>query len=113
MSTAYKVHVVFLEETRNHVRPKGEGYATIVFTPPGDVLVGIGPQEVTEQTNVGDVGRPHHPTNLVHRVEVWRQTAMHGEDLFVDNRRYGQAVEAVCKRLPQLDVISSFAYGTR
>lgn len=34
---------------------------------------------------------------------------MHCEDLLVDDCRNGQAVEAICKGLPQLDVISSLA----
>ena len=38
------------------------------------------------------------------------QTAMHGEDLLIDDSSYGQAVEAVRERLPQLDIIASFAY---
>ena len=34
---------------------------------------------------------------------------MHGEDLLVNNGGNGQAVEAVGKSLPQLDVVSPFA----
>lgn len=34
---------------------------------------------------------------------------MHGEDLFVDNSGNGQAIEAVRKSLPQLDVVPSLA----
>ena len=34
---------------------------------------------------------------------------MHGEDLLVDDGGDWQAIEAVCKRLPQLDVISTLA----
>ena len=40
------------------------------------------------------------------------QTTVHGEDLFVDDRGNGQAVETVGKSLPQFDVISSFAWKT-
>lgn len=35
---------------------------------------------------------------------------MHGEDLFVDDGGDGQTVEAVGKRLPQLDIVSSFTF---
>lgn len=34
---------------------------------------------------------------------------MHGEDLLVNNRGNGQAVEAVGEGLPQLDVVTSLA----
>ena len=35
---------------------------------------------------------------------------MHSKDLLVDNRRNREAIETVGKCLPQLDVISSFAF---
>ena len=35
---------------------------------------------------------------------------MHGEDLLVNDRGNREAVEAVGERLPQLDVVPSFAY---
>lgn len=35
---------------------------------------------------------------------------MHGEDLLIDNGCNGQAVEAVGERLPQLDIVSAFAF---
>ena len=34
---------------------------------------------------------------------------MHGEDLLVNDGRDGQAVEAICEGLPQLDVVPSLA----
>ncbi len=35
---------------------------------------------------------------------------MHGEDLLIDDCGDGQAVETISKCLPQLDVVSSFAF---
>ena len=35
---------------------------------------------------------------------------MHGEDLLVNNGGDGKAVEAVCKRLPKLDVVATLAF---
>lgn len=55
------------------------------------------------------IGRSHDTPNLLHGVEIRAQTAVHGEDLLVDDGGDGQAVEAVGERLPQLDVVSSFA----
>ena len=51
----------------------------------------------------------HDTPYLLHGVEVRTQAAMHGEDLLVDDCCNGQAVEAICERFPQFDVISSFA----
>lgn len=55
MCTTDQIHVVLGEEPRNDIRAEGEGYATVIFTPAGDVLVWIGPQQVTEQPTVGDL----------------------------------------------------------
>jgi hypothetical protein len=55
------------------------------------------------------IGGSHDAPNLLHGVEIWAETAVHGEDLLVDDGGNGQAVEAVGKSLPQLDVVSSFA----
>ena len=40
------------------------------------------------------------------------ETAVHGEDLLVNNRSDGETVEAIGKSLPQFDVITSFACRT-
>src|SRR4051794_27236527 len=37
----------------------------------------------------------HDPADLLHRVKIWAQTTMHGEDLLIDNGSDGEAVEAV------------------
>ena len=51
----------------------------------------------------------HDPANLLHRVQVGAQAAVHREDLLVDDGRDGQAVEAVGEGLPQLDVVAALA----
>jgi hypothetical protein len=53
--SADQIHVVFLEESRNYVGPKCEGYASVVFAPASDVFVGVRPQKVAEQTAVGNL----------------------------------------------------------
>ena len=35
---------------------------------------------------------------------------MHGENLLIDDSGNGKTVETICKRLPELDVVASFAY---
>lgn len=55
MGTADEIHVMFLEETRDHIGPEGEGDAAIVFAPAGDVLVGVGPEKIAKQAAVRDL----------------------------------------------------------
>jgi len=131
MRTADEVHVVLLQEARNYIWTKGKADTSIVLAPSGNVLVWVGPKEIAEKTAVGNlswlacvvyrdshvdcdmdlthIGGSHHAPNLLHGVEIWAETAVHGEDLLVDDGGNGQAVEAVGKGLPQLDVVSSFA----
>lgn len=140
MGAADEVHVVLLQEPRDDVGAKGERDTSVVFAPARDVLVRIGPQQVAEQTAVGDlpvlekvhhpatlsssclqklngklvkdgayISRPHHAPNLLHRVKVGAQTAVHGENLLVNDCRNWQAIEAVSEGLPKLDVVPPLA----
>lgn len=55
MGTTDEVHVVFLQEARNHIRTKGEADASIVFAPASDVFVGVGPKEIAKEAAVRDL----------------------------------------------------------
>lgn len=56
------------------------------------------------------IGGSHDSSDLLHGVEIGAQTTVHGEDLLIDDGGNGQAVEAVCECLPQLDVVSPLAF---
>jgi hypothetical protein len=56
------------------------------------------------------VGGAHHTPDLLHGVEIRAQTTVHREDLLVDDCGDRQAVEAVRKCLPQLDVVAPLAF---
>ena len=134
VSTADEVHVVFLQEAGDDVWAKGERDTAVVLGPAGDVLVRIGPEQIAEETAVGDlevdwsalgsgsdkrgadvffsptyISRAHDAADLLHRVQIGAQAAVHGEDLLVNDSRNGQAVEAVGECLPQLDVVATLA----
>jgi hypothetical protein len=40
---------------------------------------------------------------------TWREASVAAEDFVLDNGRHRKAVEAVCKRLPQLDAVATLA----
>ena len=128
MSTADQVHVVFLQEARYNVWTESEGDTTVVFTPAGDILIRVRPEQIAEETAVWNliflsarfgwrlkvrdeayVGRAHNTSDLLHRVEIGAQAAVHGEDLLINDGGDGQAVEAVGESLPKLDVVASLA----
>jgi len=51
----------------------------------------------------------HDTSNLLHRVQIWAKTSVHGEDLLVDDCCNGQAVETVRESFPKLDVVPPLA----
>lgn len=107
---ADEVHVVLGQEARHNVGTKRERDTAVVLGPARDVLVRIRPEQVAQETRVGHISGPHHATNLLHALQVGRETTMHCEDLFVDDCCNWQAVEAVGKCLPELDVEASLAF---
>ena len=48
---------MFLQEPRYHIGTKGEGHSTVIFAPPGNVLVGVGPEKIAEEATVGNLAR--------------------------------------------------------
>ena len=58
-------------------------------------------------TEITYIRRPHYATNLLHGIQIWAQSTMHCKDLLVNDGRNGQAIEAVRKSLPKLDVVPS------
>ena len=128
MSTADQVHVVFLQEARYNVWTESERDTTVVFTPAGDILIRVRPEQIAKETAVGDlenlsvrfvwryerqdethVGGTHDTSDLLHRVKIGAQATVHGEDLLINDGGDGQAVEAVGESLPKLDVVASLA----
>ena len=79
VGAADEVHVVFVEELCDHVCSEGEGHPAVVLAPAQHVLVGVGPEQVTQQALVRDVSGPHHTPHLLHGLEVWRQAWGEGD----------------------------------
>lgn len=48
MSTAYQVHIVFLQEAGNDIGSEGERHAAIVFTPACDIFIWVRPEQIAE-----------------------------------------------------------------
>lgn len=71
MGPANEVHVMFVEELRDHVCTKSEGDATVILAPAKHVFVWVCPQQVAQQALVGHVSGTHDPSDLLHRLQVW------------------------------------------
>jgi hypothetical protein len=51
-------------------------------------------------TLVWHVRWANDPTDLLHRLQIGRKTAVHAENLLVDDGGDGEAVEALCEGFP-------------
>lgn len=64
VGAANQIHVVLLEEARDHIGAEREGHSAIVLAPSSDVLIGVRPQKVAEQATVRNLQKR---TGLVSR----------------------------------------------
>lgn len=109
MGSADQIHVVFMEEFGDYFGAKSEADSSIVLAPAHRVLIGVRPQQVAQESLIGHVSGPHDSPDLLHALEIGAEASVTAEDLLVNDGRYGQAVETVRERLPQLDVVASLA----
>lgn len=86
MRSANQIHVVLLQESRYNVGTKSERHAAIVFAPSCNVLVGIGPQEITEKAAVRNLkwsaGRGDAPPSCPRR-QIYLKTTMNGRTTYI------------------------------
>lgn len=109
VSSADQIDVMFLGEGGNNFLAKSEADSSIILAPALHVLVGVTPEQVAEETGVGNVGWSHDSLDLVERGQFWGETSVHAEYLFVNNGRNGETVETVGEGLPELNVVSALA----
>ena len=107
MGTTHEIQVVFVEELGHNIVSKGERHSAVVLTPPIDVLLGVTPEEITQDTRVGDISRAHDAADLLHGVVFGRKSSVHAKDLLVNDSGDGKAVKAISESLPKLNVVSS------
>ncbi len=81
MRTAYEVQVMLLQEVRHAVWAKCVGHAAVILAPALDVLVWVRPQQVAQEAAVWHICGPRHALDLLQRLELGGQAAMHAQDL--------------------------------
>ena len=50
VSSTDEVHVVPIVEPGDNIRPESKGHTPVVLTPPSDIFVRVGPEEITQET---------------------------------------------------------------
>jgi len=100
MSTANQVEVMALQELRDDVSTERERHSAIIFTPAMYLFVWVRPKKVAKQALVRHISWANNPTDLLHCLKIGRKTAMHAENFLIDDRRNGEAIEALCEGFP-------------
>ena len=101
---------MFVQKLSDNVLPKGERDTPIVFAPPVNLLVRIGPEEIAEQTRIRYIRRSDNTFDLIQAGEFRTETTMHAENLFVNDSCRRKAIKAVRESLPELDTKTPFAF---
>lgn len=81
--------------------------SSLVLFPAIAVLIGIIPKQICDDAAVWYVARLGECLNLIHGINVLRNTTVHAHDFFVYDSDQGHVVEAVEERLPEWKFISS------
>jgi len=110
MGPANQIEIMLVQELGNDLTTECEADAAVILAPASDVLVGVGPEQIAEEALVGHIGWSHDAADLLHGLQVRRQTTMAAEDFLVDNCGDWETVETVGKCFPQFNVVASFAY---
>jgi len=100
---------VFVKEFGDYFGSECEAHSSIVLAPSHRILVRVRPEKIAEEALVRHVCWPHDPANLFHALEIGAEAAVAAENFFVNNGSHWQAVKAIRKRLPQLDVVTPLA----
>eukprot|EP00804_Cyclotella_cryptica_P010309 CCRYP_012225-RA/>CCRYP_012225-RA protein AED:0.31 eAED:0.58 QI:0/0/0/1/0/0/2/0/519 len=103
MGTADEIQIMPIQELRHNIFPEREGNTAVILPPPVNILIGITPKQIAQQARVRDVRRSNDALDLVETRQLRTQPPMRAKDLLVNDRRAGEAVEAIRERLPELD----------
>lgn len=103
MGSANKVDVVLLEELLDDGLAEGVGDAAIILTPGGLPFLGVGPEQVTKETVLGNFGWSSDLLQLGDSDELRGESSVHAEDLVVDEGGNGHAVEHILELFPDAD----------
>lgn len=74
MRPANQIEIVLVQKFADHFGAECETDASVVLTPTHLILVGIGPQQIAEEALIWDVGGPHDPPDLLHRLQIGTET---------------------------------------
>ena len=109
MSSTNQVDVVLLVELAHNVLSEGKTDTTIIISVVLNATLWVGPQQIAEKSRVWHISRSHNILDLVQVFELGTQTAVHAEDLLVDQSSHGKAIKDVTEHAPESDRVAALA----
>ena len=107
--TADQIEIMSGEEVRDNLLSETVTDTSFVRFP---VLIHVGwirPEEIVEQSVVGNIGGAGNVANIVHVAKSRRKTAVNAEDLASNNSSDRETVECIHESLPDLDIAPALA----
>lgn len=74
MGTADQIQVVLVQEFGHHLGTKGKRHTPVILPPAQNILVWVRPEQITQETLVGNVSGTHDTSDLLHGLKVRRQS---------------------------------------
>lgn len=109
MCPANQVNLILGVEFAHNVLSKGKADSPVVVSPVLNLLLGVRPKQIAEQSCVWHIGRPHNVVYGQNFIQLRGESPMHAQDLVIYQRSNWQTVEAVCENFPQFDTMSTLA----
>jgi len=109
MRATDQVDIVFLVELAYNILTERETHATVVVSVLLDTTLRVGPEQVAKEASIRNISWSHNVLDLLEFFEFGTESAMHAENLLVDDSCNWQTVEHICEHLPESNGVSAFA----
>lgn len=100
VTPAHQIDFIFLAEFFYDLLIEGETDPSLILLPFSWLLLGVTPQDITQEAGVRDVGGPLYVQYLLRKSQFWRETSVHTKNFVLNYRRYGQIIEKLRKLMP-------------
>ena len=110
VSSADQVQTRSRKELRDNILAERKTDSPVALTPTANVRLRVRPQQITQEASIRNVSRSWDFTQLLQTLQLRRQPRVDTQDLVLDDRAEGQAVEHLVERFPDTRVVSPFAF---
>lgn len=104
-----QVQIILPKELSDNVATIGEGHTPVVLSPPVNCVIGVGPNEITQQAGIWYVRWTGDVCNVIQRVQLGAQSSVDTEYLVVYDRSGRKTIEHVGEGPPKLDAVPPLA----